>query len=196
MEMARLATRRQDYGTSIRYMKRLAPNYLRVPYEAAPDVFWRLTFPLPYRAEMAKYAGRQNLDLYLLAAMIRQESEFDARARSTAGALGLTQVLPATARRLYRRLGYSRYSPSMLYDPETNLNIGTHIFRTLIDELEGHTEAALASYNAGESRAAQWLTWSDFREPAEFVETIPFTETRNYVRAVLRNAYLYRRIYR
>lgn len=195
LELARLATRRQDYGKSIRYVKGLAPNYLDVALDSAPAAFWRLAFPLPYREELEKHASQQQLDPFFFAALIRQESEFDTRARSRAGALGLTQVLPATGRQMYRSLGYSRWSADMLYEPEINLNMGTHWFRQLIDGLDGHTEAALAAYNAGRSRAVEWLKWGEFREPAEFVETVPFTETRDYIRAVLRNADLYRRIY-
>jgi soluble lytic murein transglycosylase len=84
----------------------------------------------------------------------------------------------------------------MLRDPKINVNMGTYYLRMLIDSLDGHTEAALAAYNAGKSRSTLWLTWADFQEPAEFVETIPFTETRNYVQVVLRNADIYRRLYR
>jgi len=195
MELARLANRREDYGRSIRYVKGLAPEYLHVPLESAPEPFWHLAFPLPYREQMEKYASRENLELYLVAALIRQESEFSADAKSSAGALGLTQILPATGRQIYRELGYDRYSDGMLTNPEVNLNMGTHWLRGLIDELGGHVEAVLAAYNAGKTRAEDWLEWEEYREPAEFIETVPYTETRTYIRSVLRNADFYRRIY-
>jgi soluble lytic murein transglycosylase len=73
--------------------------------------------------------------------------------------------------------------------------MGTFYFRDMLDRLGGNVEAALAAYNAGKSRVDQWLSWGDFREPAEFIETIPFSETRGYVQSVLRNAEMYRRIY-
>jgi len=195
MELARLANRREDYGRSIRYVKALAPDYMHVPLDEAPDPFWRLAFPLPYREQMEEYAGSRNLDLDLLAAVIRQESEFDKDAKSSAGAIGLTQILPATGRQIYRQLGYDRYSDGMLTDPAINLNMGTFWMRGLIDEMDGHVEAVLAAYNAGKTRAEEWLKWEEYREPAEFIETVPFTETRTYIRAVLRNADFYRRIY-
>src|SRR6185295_854108 len=86
-------------------------------------------------------------------------------------------------------------STNMLFQPTTNLRLGTTYLRSLLDQWGGKWEQTLASYNAGKSRVQAWITWGDFREPAEFVETIPFTQTRDYVQAVLRNAAAYRRIY-
>ena len=83
----------------------------------------------------------------------------------------------------------------MLFQPSTNLLLGTTYLRSLLNQWEGKWEETLASYNAGKSRVLNWITWGKFQEPAEFVETIPFTETRDYVQSVLRNAAAYRRIY-
>src|ERR1041384_6268987 len=83
----------------------------------------------------------------------------------------------------------------MLYQPSTNLRLGTTYLRSLLDQWGGKWEQALASYNAGKSRVFDWITWGNFQEPAEFVETIPFTETRDYVQSIFRNAAAYRRIY-
>jgi len=79
--------------------------------------------------------------------------------------------------------------------PATNLKLGSKYLRSMLDEWGGKWEETLASYNAGKSRVDEWLSWDVYREPAEFVETIPFTETRDYVQAVLRNAAMYRRLY-
>jgi soluble lytic murein transglycosylase len=131
----------------------------------------------------------------MVAALIRQESEFNPRARSGKNALGLAQVRPGTGRSLARRVGLRGYSASTLYQPDANLRIGTYYLRSQLDKWGGKWEQTLAAYNAGPSRANEWITWGDFEEPAEFVETIPFTETRDYVQAVVRNAALYRAIY-
>ena len=195
MELARAAAAAGRYGDSVRFIKALAPGYLSMALDDAPEEFWKLAFPLPFRSILEKYARRRKLDLYFLAALIRQESEFDARAVSRARARGLTQILPSTGRLLARKLRIRGYRTSYLYRPEINVNMGTYYLRSLIDDLDGHTEAALASYNAGRTRVKRWLKWADFREPAEFVETIPFTETRSYVQTVLRNAEIYRRLY-
>ncbi len=195
IEAARNASRRGAPEKAIRYIKAMAPGYLYLPLEAAPAVFWRLAFPFPYRAEIEKYGRLRSLDPFMLAALIRQESEFDPRAVSRSKAYGLTQVLPSTGRQLSRRVGIRRFSTALLFRPEVNLNLGTYYVRSHLDGYQGRWEVALASYNAGKSRADAWLTWAEYREPAEFIETIPFTETRNYVQIVLRNADFYRRLY-
>jgi soluble lytic murein transglycosylase len=180
---------------AIRYIKSYAGNYLFLPIDSAPLDFWRLAFPLPYRADLERFSKQNQLDPFLMAALIRQESEFDAKVISPANARGLTQIEPATGRDLSRKLKIPRYTTAKLFQPELNLQFGTYYLRLVTNQLGGHTEAALAAYNAGMSRAKSWLTWGDFQEPAEFVETVPFTQTRGYIQAVLRNADAYRRIY-
>ena len=179
----------------LRLMKTMAPEYLNLKLEQAPRRFWELLYPLPYRAELTADAEQRGLDPFLVAGLIRQESEFDPAARSQAAAYGLAQVRPATGRLYARRAGVVQFGASMLFEPATNLKIGTAILRSMLDQNSGSLEQTLAAYNAGPNRVAEWLTWSNYREPAEFVESIPFTETREYVQAVLRNADMYRRIY-
>ncbi len=195
LELARLASRQGEYGRSIRYIKGVFPGYLSVPRDSAPGELWRLAFPLPYRRELERYCRIHKLDLWLVAGLIRQESEFDPNALSRAGARGLMQILPSTGRQLSRKLGVRRFGTSMLNRPEFNIRLGTYYFRWLLDEHSGNIEAALASYNGGKRRAVDWLGWADFEDAVEFVETIPITETRGYVQAVLRNAAVYRELY-
>lgn len=195
MELAELASRRGAPDQAIRYIKRYVPNYLNLPLDAAPEKFWQLAFPLPYRRALEQYCGEYSLDPYFVAALIRQESEFNTRAVSYAKALGLTQVMPSTGRYLSRKLNISRFQTALLFEPDINLRIGAYYIRALLDGLQGSEEAALASYNAGKSRVNNWLTWSNYREPAEFVESIPFIQTRDYVQIVLHNADIYRRLY-
>ncbi|MGH9592388.1 MAG: lytic transglycosylase domain-containing protein, partial [Bryobacteraceae bacterium] len=180
---------------AIKYVKGLAPGYLFLPIDSAPLDFWRIAFPLPYRSDLERYARDNEVDPFLMAALIRQESEFDNRAVSPANARGLTQIEPSTGRELSRRLKLRKYTTTKLFDPAVNLRFGSYYFKQMTDQLDGNTEAALAAYNAGLSRARAWLKWGDFREPAEFIETVPFTQTRGYIQAVLRNADAYRRIY-
>ena len=191
MELARAA---DSAYRGLRAMKSLTPN-LAMPFEAAPKGYWELLFPLPYHSDLLRNARQQGLDPSMVAALIRQESEFNPQALSPANAYGLTQVRPATGRQLARRAGMRGFSTRMLFQPAVNLRLGTIYLRGLLDQLGGSWEQTLAAYNAGKSRVNEWQTWGTFREPAEFVETIPFTETRDYVQAVLRNAELYRRIY-
>jgi soluble lytic murein transglycosylase len=181
---------------AMRIMKGMASEYLSLPFSAAPRKFWELLFPLPYRADLERTARDAGLDPFLLAGLIRQESEFNPQALSPANAYGLTQVLPVTGRQYARQAGVPRFTNRLLFQPVANLKIGATIFRGMLDNNEGKVEQTLASYNAGPARPTAWLTWNQYREPAEFVESIPFTETRDYVQAVLRNADVYRRLYK
>jgi soluble lytic murein transglycosylase len=179
----------------MRMMKAMAPDYLNLRLTEAPRRFWELLFPFPYRAELTADARRRGLDPFLVAGLVRQESEFNPAAVSHAHAYGLTQVLPGTGRQFARTAGVGRVTARVLIQPAANLRIGTAILRSTLDQNGGNLEQTLASYNAGPNRVAEWLTWNTYREPAEFVESIPYFETREYVQAVLRNAEMYRRLY-
>jgi soluble lytic murein transglycosylase len=195
MELATISSRRTAPDQAMRYIKRYASGYLYLPIDSAPLDFWRLAFPMPYRIDLERFSKQNGLDPFLVAALIRQESEFNPKAVSRANARGLTQILPSTGRELSRRLKVRPYSTAKLFQPVVNLQLGSFYLKTMIDQLGGHWEAALAAYNAGLTRAHSWLTWAEFREPAEFIETVPFSETRNYIQTVLRNADVYRRLY-
>jgi soluble lytic murein transglycosylase len=180
---------------AVHVLKLIVPEHLSLAIDQAPRKFWELLFPLPYRGDLEAAAQRHGLDPFLVAGLIRQESEFNPAALSSARAYGLTQVLPATGRRFARKEGIPRFTPAVLLQPVANLRIGTSIFRSMLDQTNGNVEQTLAAYNAGPNRVAEWMTWANYREPAEFVESIPFTETRDYVQAVMRNADMYRRLY-
>jgi soluble lytic murein transglycosylase len=154
---------------------------------------WRAAYPLPYREPLEEQAAKNGLDPMLVAGLARQESAFDAEAMSRTGAVGLMQIEPPTGRKLARTLHVS-YSHARLHDPEYNLQLGAAYLANLLLSY-GTPEAALAAYNAGEDRVTAWTVGQNYQETAEFVESIPFTETREYVQIVLRNANLYRQIY-
>lgn len=195
LELARQAAARDDHFQGMRYMKRFGFGYLRIPVDEQSREFWERLYPLPFEDRLRARAEPHELDPYLVAGLIRQESEFNPRAVSRAGARGLMQVMPATGASLARRLGISRFSTGRLFEPDISLRFGTYHLKEVIDQFDGDLELALAAYNAGATRAKTWITWEEFPEPAAFVETIPFTETRGYVQAVLRNRETYRKIY-
>lgn len=180
----------------LKAMKSMNSDYLNLPVAEAPEKFWKFLFPLPYREQLEASARGVDLDPYLVAGLIRQESEFNPEAISPANAYGLTQVRPVTGREFARRAGVTSFTDRVLFEPAANLKIGATIFRSMLDRNNGSLERTLAAYDAGPTRAAQWSAWNTYREPAEFVEAIPFTETRDYVQAVLRNADIYRRLYK
>jgi soluble lytic murein transglycosylase len=194
VELAETATRAGSVAQGIRWIKAITPAYLGLPRTPATGRLWRLAFPFPHRALIEKHARANGLDPFLVAGLIRQESEFDPQVVSSARAVGLMQVMPSTGREIARRLKI-RFRPAMLKQVEPNLRLGAHYLRRLLDASGGSVEEALAAYNGGRSRVLRWKQWGDFREPAEFVETIPISETRNYVHIVQRNAEIYRWLY-
>ena len=195
MEMAETAARRGTYDVSIRYIIGTLPDYLFMNRDAAPIRFWKLAFPFPYRAKIERYAREQHLDPFLVAALIRQESLFDKDVVSYAKAIGLMQVMPGTGRELGRRVGLGAVRPPSLKNPDTNLKIGTYYLRRQLDARAGSIEETLAGYNAGPTRIPTWRSWAEYREPSEFVENIPFAQTRDYVQIITRNADIYRWLY-
>jgi soluble lytic murein transglycosylase len=195
LELARTATKRGAPAVALRHIKGTVPGYLYLPRDAAPKEFWKFAFPWPYRARIERHARERNLDPFLVAALIRQESEFDPSARSSANAMGLMQVMPATGRELSRKTGVQPFRTPMLYDPEVSIRLGTYYLRAQLDRRAGSVEDTLAAYNAGPTRIPRWRGWADFQEPSEFVETIPLQQTRDYVQIIWRNADVYRWLY-
>ena len=180
---------------SLRIMKSFIADYLAIPFDNAPLKFWQLLFPLPYRDDVVKSAKSRGLDPYSVAALIRQETEFNPDARSPANAYGLMQLVLPTGRMVGRQLGITVSSSHTLLNPEVSIELGTQYLKGQLDNWNGDWAHTLAAYNAGPGRVKEWLSWGTYREPAEFVESIPFNETREYVQAVLRNADMYRTLY-
>jgi soluble lytic murein transglycosylase len=194
-EMARVYQDGGRYDRGIEIMKRTTPNYFAVDLPDLPRPYWEALFPKAYWPDLHKYSTLNGLDPYLVASLIRQESEFNAAAISRANAVGLMQLLPKTGKTVARQVKLRGYSAPQLYTPTVNLELGTRYFKNLVDKYNGQYEYALAAYNAGTDRVEDWLGQGHYRGPEEFVESIPFTETREYVQAILRNANVYRQLY-
>jgi soluble lytic murein transglycosylase len=180
---------------ALRIMKSFNTDYLSLPFEKAPLKFWQLLFPLPYKEDVVRHAKQHDLDPYSVAALIRQETEFNPAAHSHANAYGLMQLVPATGRQMAQQQGIRLAGTNTLLEPAVSIQLGTHYLREQLNSWGGDWVQTLAAYNAGPGRVRQWLTSIPYKEPAEFVESIPFSETREYVQAVLRNADMYRRLY-
>jgi soluble lytic murein transglycosylase len=193
VEAAGAAVAAGHYGAAMLAVRQAFPQLEARRVSEIPTEAWRAAFPLPYEPSVRDAAARNQLDPMLVAGLIRQESAFESNAMSRVGAVGLMQVMPKTATKLARQLKV-RYVRSLLTDPGYNLQLGSRYLANLI-QAYGNPEAALAAYNAGEDRVAQWTAGQNFLETAEFVESIPFTETREYVQIVMRNADVYRKVY-
>ncbi len=194
-ETAQLYVETGHYNQAIEIMKHSAPNYFALDIPDLPRKYWEALFPKAYWSDLKRSSAANGLDPYLVASLIRQESEFNPGAVSRANAVGLMQLLPKTGKAVARQVKMKRYNASQLYTPAVNMQLGTHYFRGMVDKFGGSFEYALAAYNAGSDRVEDWLSQGKYRDPQEFVESIPFTETREYVQAILRNASVYKQIY-
>ena len=186
-----------SYGETFRAMrvlKRAIPYAASAPIKSIPLAYWRILFPESYWDTIRAESAKNNLDPYLVASLIRQESEFNPGAISHANAYGLMQMLPSVGRQMAREEGLGSIEPRQLLDPILNIKLGTRYLRQTLDKFGGVAEYALAAYNAGDNRVSDWQAAGPYHGIDEFVESIPFTETRDYVQAIVRNQDIYRGI--
>ena len=176
-------------------IKRAIPEIGTAEEGRVPDGWRRLYYPIEEGSFLTQRAKEFDLDASVLRGLVRQESAFDARARSRAGALGLTQLMPATAKSLARSVLRLRYRRAFLYDPGVNAELGAAYLRRLIDQFGGSQVLALAAYNGGPTRIARVVRESPGRPEDEIFESIPLFETRDYVRRVLLYSESYRELY-
>lgn len=190
-EAARLAARQEKYPRAVENTRRAFPGYLTADLSELPREAWELLFPLPYWDVIRRESQRRGVDPFLVAGLIRQESRFDSEAVSSAGALGLMQLMPPTARQLDRN---RRLSRERILEPERNIRLGVLHLSQLLRRFDDNVEKAVAAYNGGGTRVAQWSKELPADIPA-FVESIPLEQTRNFVYIVLRNYQFYRDLY-
>ncbi len=186
-----------SYGENflaLRALKRALPYAASAEISAIPMAYWRILFPQPYWETIKAESAKNHLDPYLVASLIRQESEFNPSVVSYANAWGLMQLLPKVGRQLARQEGLKHFSTYQLLNPEMNIRLGTRYLRQMLDRFDGVPEYALAAYNAGDNRVADWQAAGPYSGMDEFVESIPFTQTREYVEAILRNIEIYKAI--
>jgi soluble lytic murein transglycosylase len=186
-----------SYGETYRAMrslKRALPSAATASIKSIPLAYWRILFPEPWWGTIKAESAKNNLDPYFVASLIRQESEFDPSVVSYANAYGLMQLLPSVGKAMAREEGISHFETFQLLDPAMNIRLGTRYLRQMMDKFGGVQEYALAAYNAGDSRVVDWQSAGPYSGMDEFVESIPFTQTREYVEAILRNEETYKAI--
>ncbi len=180
---------------ALQSMKHSGISFFAIPTNEVPTAYWKLIFPQPYWGDLVADSEKNGLDPYLVASLIRQESEFNAGAVSPARAIGLMQLLPSVGKENAKKEGLRGFNASELLNPAINLELGTRNLRQVLDRFGGQPEYALAAYNAGDVPVRQWMAAGDYKDIPEFVESIPYTETREYVEAIMRNRELYRALY-
>lgn len=195
LQIARMYQESGQTHRAIQFLKKALPGYYSVDIAALPRAYWEILFPRPYWTDLQRESMANSLNPYLVASLIRQESEFNPGAVSNANAYGLMQLLPQVGRGEARAARIRHFSTGSLLVPNLNIQLGTHYFKEMVTQYSGQVEYALAAYNAGSNRVDEWLQSGHYRDVPEFVESIPFTETREYVQAIVRNAKVYQRLY-
>ena len=193
VEAAQAAFDQGHFAAGMAYGRQAIASFDSRKYSEVPPNVWKVLFPLPYEAQLRREAERNDFDPMFAAGLIRQESTFQADVVSHANAIGLMQILPKEGRRLAKQRKV-RYTKATLFDPNTNIELGM-LYIAELTRSTGAPEYAAAAYNAGEDRLALWKAERAYDEIPEFVESIPFTETREYVQIVIRNAAMYRKLY-
>lgn len=160
-----------------------------------PRRFWEILFPLAYWDTIRAEAQRRGHDPYLLASIIRQESGFEPTTVSNAGAVGLMQIMPQEASRIGMAGGLGEITRADLFDPQKNIAVGAAEFTQKLAAVNNNQTLAIAAYNAGEGAVHDWMARTPIEDMDVFIESIPYAETRLYVKTVTRNRNEYRRIY-
>ena len=193
LEAAQTSIAAGNCSAGFAMVRQIFPQLEAQPFADVPREAWLTAYAMPFESSIRRWSARAGLDPMLVAGLIRQESAFEPDARSTSNAIGMMQLLPKTAR-LLAKSAKIRYSRAQLTNPDYNIHLGT-MYLAALQKQFGTVEAVLAAYNAGEDRVVSWTAGQNYREEAEFVDSIPFTETRQYVQIVTRNADIYRRLY-
>jgi soluble lytic murein transglycosylase len=194
--IARVYTDAGDPHEAVELLARADAETLARGPGSSDDGLWRLAWPDAFaRERRAARAPDARLDPWFVAALMREESGFRPDAESVTGALGLLQLMPDTARRLAAGAGIAGFAPAQLLDPALNIRLGTLLLEQLAARFDGRPEAIAAAYNAGADPVAAWRA-VPIPDPAEWVETIPYDETRGYVKRIVRSLAVYRMLYR
>ena len=178
------------------YSQRAVRIGLRLQGDAPPDRrLLRIIYPFPYRTLITEEARDRGMDPFVAAALIRQESMFEARITSHVGARGLMQIMPATGAEIAEVVGIDPWDPEVLYHPEINVHLGIRYLKQHLDLYDGSLPSVFSAYNAGPHRVEWWSEYPEYGRDELFTERIPYRETRNYVRILTRNHAIYQGLY-
>lgn len=195
LRLAGLYSRRGEKFQATLVLRKGYPDVYSYRESDIPREAWEIFFPMVAWGAIKEEARRYGIDPYIVAGLIRQESVFNPNAISRAGARGLMQVMPATGQLVSKRQGNGTITAADLYNPTLNIKLGMNYFAQVIGQF-GRIEYAAAAYNAGPSRAQRWIAERGSMDIEDWIESIPFSETRGYVQGVLRYAANYRRLYK
>jgi peptidoglycan lytic transglycosylase len=183
-----------EAGRSLRYLRRALGATVEAGAPGLPPRLWQLYYPLGYAEHVRAAARAAGLDPYVVAAVIREESSYDPRARSVVGAIGLMQLMPDTARFVAQELGRPLGELAALWEPPVNIVLGSRYLAQLTARFQDPL-LAVAAYNAGPHRVQRWVAERPQADMEEFVDQIPFEETRGFAKRVFTSWHHYRRLY-
>jgi Soluble lytic murein transglycosylase and related regulatory proteins (some contain LysM/invasin domains) len=195
LQLSTLYLKAMDYINS---QKVISGNYsklsnsLKSPYK---DYLYYLIYPYAFPEYLKKYSSEFGVDPLFVLAVIREESRFDPEAGSFAGALGLMQVMPATGKGIANSLGIKNFSSQMLLDPETSIKMGCFYLSEQLKNFSGNKYFASGAYNGGPGAMGNWISEMGDKNIDEFIELIPYDETRNYIRKVMGSYFFYQMLY-
>jgi soluble lytic murein transglycosylase len=195
LRIAQYYSRRGENFQATLTLRRGYPDIYSYSDADVPREAWEIFFPLVAWGDIKQEAKRYGVDPYIAAGLIRQESVFNPNAISRVGARGLMQVMPTTGQQISRRQGIGSITAADLYNPSINIKLGMNYLAQMLGQF-GRIEYAAAAYNAGPGRARAWIAERGGLDIEDWIEAIPFTETRGYVQGVLRYAANYRRFYK
>lgn len=160
------------------------------------DKVMKRIYPLKYTEYVEKYCSENELDPMLVYAIIKAESNFEPNITSNSGAMGLMQLMDSTAKEMAEKLGIQYSAKEILYQPEINIKLGTKYFSELLKKYDGNIYLALTAYNAGIGNVTKWIEDKIIKEDGTDIENIPYKETNNYVRKILRDYKIYQELYK
>ncbi len=196
VEVARLLRYSGDYYTPILIATSRFSHLLSEYHPGQNELYWQMKYPTGYKKEVERYAREYRLEPSLVYAVMREESLFQPRVNSWAGAIGVMQIMPTTGRTIASELGMTEFKVWDLADYQTNIRFGAYYLSGLMKDFNGEKVYALCSYNAGPGNTRKWIKNSDpDMEMDEFIENIPFAETKGYVKRILNTESIYRAVY-
>ena len=157
-------------------------------------IVMKKVYPLKYTEYVEKYSKEYNIDSYMIYAIIKAESNFNEKAKSKSNAIGLMQIMEPTAKEIAVEMKLNILE-QQLYEPEWNIQLGTKYFASLLEKYKNNYSIAIIAYNAGIGNVDKWIKEGTIKEDGTDLENVPFKETNNYVRKILRNYEIYKGLY-
>jgi soluble lytic murein transglycosylase-like protein/thioredoxin-like negative regulator of GroEL len=186
---------KQFYQAYLDGLKLFQLSDLKNKDNVSPTEAYKLTYPFYFQDIINKYSKEYGIDPLFVISMIREESGYDVDAISHAGAYGLMQIMPGTGEDVAQRLKISSFEPTMLFEPEINIQIGTWYMKNLMDTFDNNHALVSGAYNGGQGRMKKWLEELDLSDMDEFIEDIPIDETRRHIKKVMDSYCIYKELY-